>query len=115
MRVRLLVGRWDQRSADGYVRRRRGDVVDVDEDVGEWLVKSGAGVEADADAEEPREQPAREPEAAAPEAASDAGVGERPARAASKADWVAYAVSLGMDADEASELSKQQLIAATAV
>ncbi|MBB1034645.1 hypothetical protein G6031_09615 [Dietzia sp. CQ4] len=42
MKVRLTTSRWDQRTAKGIVRRRRGDLVSVKDDVADWLIRSGA-------------------------------------------------------------------------
>jgi hypothetical protein len=46
-----------------------------------------------------------------PELDEDTGVPETPARSAVKADWVAYAVTLGADPAEAEGMTKAELIA----
>ena len=120
MRVRLTVGRWDQRVDGEYVRRYRGDVVDVDADTGLWLVRAKAGVDVDAEPEPKQAKPT--PKAKA-EVKADADepvdteaepAPERPRQTANKAEWVAYAVALGMDPSAAEDLTRAQLIAATA-
>lgn len=120
MRVRLTVGRWDQRVDGEYVRHYRGDVVDVDADTGSWLVRAKAGVDVDAEPEPKQAKPT--PKAKA-EVKADADepvdteaepAPERPRQTANKAEWVAYAVALGMDPSAAEDLTRAQLIAATA-
>lgn len=118
MRVRLTVGRWDQRVDGEYVRRYRGDVVDVDADTGLWLVRAKAGVDADAESVPKQPTPKRKAEvkvdADDPVDAEAEPAPERPRQTANKAEWVAYAVALGMDPSAAEDLTRAQLIAATA-
>lgn len=42
MKVTITAGWWDEKSADGYVRHLKGQEADVAQDIGEWLIKSGA-------------------------------------------------------------------------
>lgn len=124
MRVRLTVGRWDQRVDGEYVRHYRGDVVDVDADTGAWLVRAKAGVDVDAEPEPKQAKPTPKAKAEAEaEVKADADepvdteaepAPERPRQTANKAEWVAYAVALGMDPSAAEDLTRAQLIAATA-
>lgn len=128
---KLVSTRWDEPSSDpevGFVRRRRGDVFEVpDEDV-ERLLRAGAIVPAEvADskdapvdevetvAQEADEPPSAEsdPEPTADEAPeAPAKQLTRPKQAAPKPAWVEYAVSRGMDREEAEGLDKRELIAA---
>lgn len=49
-------------------------------------------------------------EARAPESSSEPDASDKPpARSASKADWLAYAITQGVDADEADKLTRDQL------
>lgn len=118
MRVRLTVGRWDQRVDGEYVRHYRGDVVDVDADTGLWLVRAKAGVDVDAEPVPKQPTPKRKAEvkvdADDPVDAEAEPAPERPRQTANKAEWVAYAVALGMDPSAAEDLTRAQLIAATA-
>ena len=80
--------------------RREREEIARDEDLRRvaYFRAQGYGVEeldASEDAPEPVEEPEDEP--------------KPPARSASKADWVAYATSQGMDADEADKLTRDQL------
>lgn len=120
MRVRLTVGRWDQRVDGEYVRHYRGDVVDVDADTGAWLVRAKAGVDVDAEPEPKQAKPTPKAKAEVkvdadePVDAEAEPAPERPRQTANKAEWVAYAVALGMDPSAAEDLTRAQLIAATA-
>lgn len=120
MRVRLTVGRWDQRVDGEYVRHYRGDVVDVDADTGLWLVRAKAGVDVDAEPEPKQAKPTPKRKAEVKADADDPvdteaePAPERPRQTANKAEWVAYAVALGMDPSAAEDLTRAQLIAATA-
>lgn len=61
-----------------------------------YFRSQGYGVEEiEPDEPEPAEEPDDEPKA--------------PARSASKADWAAYAIAQGVDADEAEKLTRDQL------
>ncbi len=51
-----------------------------------------------------------EPESAGEQAESSLGLA-RPAKSASKADWVVYAVSQGMDQVEAEKVTRDELVA----
>ena len=142
MKVRLLSARWDQRTPKGIVRRRRGDQFSVKDEVAEWLIRSGAAEPSTRQsAAEPREPQAAAsaatddvigdlvdeqdpadadlPDTDADDSdASDDEEGEtepeRPAQAAPKAQWVAYAVSRGIPAKEAESMDKPTLISRTA-
>lgn len=135
MKVRLTTARWDQRTPKGIVRRRRGDLVTVKDDVAEWLIRSGAAEQAGrapsapssapvspADVIEDLDEEDSEPEIPADEIDEDEDeepsdvepdVGERPAQSAPKSAWVAYAVSRGIPAKEAEAMDKPKLISRT--
>lgn len=143
MKVRLISTRWDQRTPKGVVRRRRGDQFSVKDDVAEWLIRSGAAEPATrqsaAESREPQASAADAPEdvigdlveeqdpadADLPDTEGDADADasdedegetdpERPAQAAPKAQWVAYAVARGIPAKEAEAMDKPTLISRTA-
>jgi len=142
MKVRLISTRWDQRTPKGVVRRRRGDQFSVKDDVAEWLIRSGAAEPATrqsatesreaqspaaaedvigdlVEEQEPADADLPDTDADADDSdASDDEEGEtepeRPAQAAPKAQWVAYAVSRGIPAKEAEAMDKPTLISRTA-
>jgi len=108
-----------------YVRHNRGDIVTLNVEEARRLVQAGAVVEPGsrerAQAEALRAQHeaalAQLPDAARQEP-TEAPAGEggavvlKPQQTAPKGQWVAYAVSNGMDEAEADAMSKQDLIAA---
>ncbi|MEK9521454.1 hypothetical protein MIU24_18970 [Streptomyces venezuelae] len=61
----------------------------------------------------PRPTADEQPDGPPPPSGDDNGNGpddiKRPARSASKADWVAYAVALGAEQDAAEQLTRDQL------
>ncbi|MEU1554000.1 hypothetical protein [Streptomyces scabiei] len=78
--------------------RREREAIAQDENLRRvaYFRSQGYGVEEiEPDEPEPAEEPDDEPKA--------------PARSASKADWAAYAVSQGVDADEADKQTRDQL------
>ncbi len=108
-----------------YVRHNRGDIVTLNVEEARRLVQAGAVVEPGsrerAQAEALRAQYeaalAQLPDAARQEP-DEAPAGEggavvlKPQQTAPKGQWVAYAVSNGMDEAEAEAMGKQDLIAA---
>lgn len=131
---KLLASRWDEKvrtNPDEYVRHTQGDVFEVPDRQVERLLRIGAicpvtdePVPADAETDDPQDEtddPQNDESSDGSEL--DAGVGEvddtpdsqqvnRPKQAAPKPVWVDYAVSRGMDRDEAEALDKRELIAA---
>lgn len=107
------------------VRRRRGDTVTgLDEGEVARLLRAGAIV--DAEQVRPAPVPPVDDDQVDTAGAGDGepgGAGEpapvpvtvpRPRQAADKDDWIAYAVSRGMDEAEARSMTKPQLLAALA-
>lgn len=128
MKVRLTTGRWDQRTPKGIVRRRRGELVTVKDEVADWLIRSGAAEPAGRAPSSPASSAPADViddlDDAAPEIVTDEDdgeepvdaepeVGERPAQSAPKAAWVAYAISRGIPAKEAEAMDKPKLISRT--
>lgn len=112
MRVRLLSDRWRHKhEGDEDVRYYvKGDEIDLDDDVGEWLVKIGAAVDPDAEPEpEPEPQPEDTP-APEPEPKSDEDLPERPLNAAKKEIWEDYYRKVKKQ-DPPKGASKEDLIA----
>ncbi|WKN53775.1 hypothetical protein HJ581_0008185 [Rhodococcus opacus] len=124
----------------GYVRHRRGAVVDVPDEHVERLLRVGAiaPVEPEASGDEARDDaagdetpgsaddstpvvpaptddtaPSTEDTASADHPDSPAAVAEveRPKQTAAKPVWVEYAVARGMNRDDAEALDKRELIA----
>ncbi|WP_368681039.1 hypothetical protein R1X32_42750 [Rhodococcus opacus] len=123
----------------GYVRHRRGAVVDVPDEHVERLLRIGAIAPVEPDTAEDESSgndeasPGNEtPESAdetpvvpattdvpagdtasadQPDASVEVADVERPKQAASKAIWVEYAVARGMDRDDAEAFEKRDLIA----
>lgn len=112
---KVLVATWEYLDADGLRRRAFfGDIVRLTD--AEVDRAQAAGVFAAAVAHEDR-APAGDDGAASgeggTEAPQDPGAqagGERPKKAASKATWVAYAVSRGMDEAEAKAMNRDDLV-----
>jgi hypothetical protein len=94
---------------------RRGDEIEVSEEEAER--GEGLGLLEDpsrrAEADEAAEDEAAVEDDAAARDAVAVSDEERPARQASKGAWVDYAVSRGMDRDEAESMTRDQLITAT--
>lgn len=111
---KILVATWEYLDADGLRRRAFfGDIVRLTD--AEVDRAQAAGVFAAAAHEDPA--PAGDDGAASgdggTEAPQDPGAqadGERPKKAASKATWVAYAVSRGMDEAEAKAMNRDDLV-----
>lgn len=112
---KILVATWEYLDADGLRRRAFfGDIVRLTD--AEVDRAQAAGVFAAAAAHEDP-APAGDDGAASgeggTEAPQDPGAqagGERPKKAASKATWVAYAVSRGMDEAEAKAMNRDDLV-----
>ncbi|SIJ52384.1 Uncharacterised protein [Mycobacteroides abscessus subsp. bolletii] len=112
---KILVATWEYLDADGLRRRAFfGDIVRLTD--AEVDRAQAAGVFAAAVAHE-GPAPAGDDGAASgeggTEAPQDPGAqagGERPKKAASKATWVAYAVSRGMDEAEAKAMNRDDLV-----
>lgn len=106
--LRLTVGRWSPRVDGRTVTYRRGDVVEVDEEVAGWLLGTDAAVDVAA-APEPEPEPVvevtPEPEPEEPEPSGP----ERPRNAARVELWQEYAAALGVNV---SGMSKREIIAA---
>lgn len=111
---KVLVATWEYLDADGLRRRAFfGDIVRLTD--AEVDRAQAAGVFAAAARED--RAPAGDDGAASgeggTEAPQDPGAqagGERPKKAASKATWVAYAVSRGMDEAEAKAMNRDDLV-----
>lgn len=114
MEIRITRGTWDQRVAPyEYVTRHVGDVVDVDDEDAHRLISGGTAVDAATPmdtsrptvAEKATDIPARKAPKKLP---------KKPRRAASKADWVAYAEAIGVPIQRAdgTDMEKNQLIVA---
>ncbi|MBH0121555.1 hypothetical protein I0Q12_19390 [Rhodococcus sp. CX] len=134
-RHEIVASFWDEPVGPpvGYVRHRRGAVIDVPDEHAERLLRVGAIVPVEADSVDDQTTgdaslsddsavaaPVTADGTATPagssiapqEPAAAPAVGERPKQAAAKSVWVEYAVSRGMDRDEAEALDKRELIAA---
>lgn len=113
---KVLVATWEYLDADGLRRRAFfGDIVRLTD--AEVDRAQAAGVFAAAAAAHEDRAPAGDGGAASgeggTEALQDPGAqagGERPKKAASKATWVAYAVSRGMDEAEAKAMNRDDLV-----
>ncbi|SLJ42928.1 Uncharacterised protein [Mycobacteroides abscessus subsp. abscessus] len=113
---KILVATWEYLDADGKRRRAFfGDIVRLTD--AEVDRAQAAGVFAAAAAAHEDPAPAGDDGAASgdggTEAPQDPGAqagGERPKKAASKATWVAYAVSRGMDEAEAKAMNRDDLV-----
>lgn len=117
MRIRLVCA-WDQRiNQYEFLAHKPGAVVDVDEDEARRLIDGGSAVDADAPAPVTK-QAKPEPAPAEPEQADDAPRAKefpkKPNRAASKAEWVAYAEKIGAPtkAADGEDMTRGQLIVA---
>lgn len=114
---KVLVATWEYLDADGKRRRAFfGDAVKLTDAEVERAEAAGVFAAADAVADESQADPAVAVDAAgdgggdAPQdPAAEAGA-ERPKKAASKATWVAYAVSRGMDEAEAKAMNRDDLV-----
>ncbi|MBM4489686.1 hypothetical protein GS876_20965 [Rhodococcus hoagii] len=115
----------------GYVRHLRGSVIDIPDGHLDRLLRIGAVVpaEGNADAADPDDDDDSTGDAGNREPSDDehgdeagdepdgsgdtpdANAVERPKQAAAKSVWVDYAVARGMDRDEADALEKRDLIA----
>lgn len=133
MKIKLTAAKFSHRKGRGYVRRAKGDVFDIDDRNGARLIKAGAAVRVDDDAQEASvqsddsdedsEAPAAESEtatdqeddAADEEDESDedseapAQESGAPLKGAGIADWRKHAKKHGIDT---ANLTKQQIIAA---
>lgn len=113
---KVLVATWEYLDADGKRRRAFfGDIVRLTD--AEVDRAQAAGVFAAAAAAHEDPAPVGDDGAASgeggTEALQDPGAqagGERPKKAASKATWVAYAVSRGMDEAEAKAMNRDDLV-----
>lgn len=114
---KVLVATWEYLDADGLRRRAFfGDIVRLTDAEVDRAQAAGVFATAAAAAHEDR-APAGDGGAASgeggTEALQDPGAqagGERPKKAASKATWVAYAVSRGMDEAEAKAMNRDDLV-----
>lgn len=112
MALILTVDAWWQPCETGLRLRRRGDTLDVDGEVAQWLQANGFAAD-ESEVEKAKEIPAEPPaEVQEPEkpAEKPAGNAKRPKNAAPVDDWRAFAKSKGIDT---AGLSKGQIIAAT--
>lgn len=112
MRVRLLSDKWRHKhDGDKDVRYYvKGDEIDLDDAVGEWLIKHGAAVDPDAEpAPEPEPQPVdtSDPE---PDPQPDEDLPDRPLNAAKKELWEDYYRKVKKK-DPPKSASKDELIA----
>lgn len=125
MKLVLTVGTWYQLDSGRFVKRVKGDLVEVSEQTGAWLLRVGSAKHpgGEAEAEESQEQETLAAGDVAPEPdsgdepsdpvesqGSPAGEVDRPANAANRATWDAYARKLGVDPTQFKQ--KDELIAA---
>lgn len=113
MRVRLLSDRWrhkpgGEKDVRYYVK---GDEIDLDDSVGEWLVKVGAAVDLDAEPEpQTVEEPAPEQSPSTEDEPVEEPAPERPLNAAKKELWEDYYRKVKKQ-DPPKNASKDELIA----
>lgn len=125
MKLVLTVGTWYQLDSGRFVKRVKGDLVEVSEQTGAWLLRVGSAKHpgGEAEAEESQEQetlstggvapePDSEVEPSEPAESPESPAGEvaRPANAANRATWDAYARKQGIDPTQFKQ--KDELIAA---
>lgn len=95
--------------ADGTDWPPPGSVLEVEDREGAELCAAGLA-EPVAEVEEPAETPEQPLETRTETRTGGPAEVQQPNVNAPKADWVAYAVSLGVNASEADALTKQQLV-----
>ncbi|QRV71422.1 hypothetical protein clg_66 [Corynebacterium phage CL31] len=125
MKLVLTVGAWYQLDSGRFMKRVKGDLVEVSDQTGAWLLRVGSAKHpgGEAEAEESQEQETLSAGGVAPEpdsgdeppepAESPDGhteVVDRPANAANRDAWDAYARKVGVDPTQYK--SKEELRAA---
>ena len=107
-KVKITVAAWGQPGKGGRTTRRKGEVVDVTDEQAKRLIKIGAAKNVRETKAQPAAAKDTQPESPKDQAPATP---EKPKPTATKGTWAAYAVSQGMDAQEADALTRDELAA----